>query len=182
MPHRILNALQHEWLTKVLIVVIGTSIWEMLKHLGLLYADLLYTDPLLITLVATLLAVDWGTGIVAAARRREKITSRRLRDTARKVLEYAALTGIAIMIANAFQSTPVSIITTALDDATLLYVALTEAVSIVENVSGSRTRAVYYWRQIRRVLKGTQEGEIIIEDIVRTEIGDTPPKEGQEDG
>ena len=138
---------------------------QFLDHVAGLYGQLFDTDPLLVTAIATLLMLDLVSGIAAAAKRQEPIGSKGLRQTGYKIVEYTLLGGAGVLLANAFAVNPLHYITDGLDDAVLLFIALTEAFSIVENITGSRAGAQHLVRKILRVWR-TDRGGVAIEEAI----------------
>ncbi len=108
--------------------------------------ELLDYDPKLIVLLSLLLIVDTITGMLAARRNGIRITSRGMRDTIKKILEYTALLITFSAIAAAFE------VLVWMREAAFAYVALTEAKSIIENVYGERG----VWESIMK-MRGTVE-------------------------
>jgi hypothetical protein len=159
-----LIGLAHGWELKLPLAAAVAVLVEGLTHIGALYGELLDADPLLILLIASLLVTDVVTGIAAARKRREPIGSRGLRRTGYKVIEYAALGFVAVSISNAFAAGPLHLITDGFDDAALLYIAFTEAFSVVENIAGTREKAVRILRSIQRVW--TSKDRVVLEEIV----------------
>ena len=151
------SGLAEYWAAKLLLASVGAVAVSVLEYLAALYGAILHSDPVLVASVVLLLAVDLVTGVAAAVRRRERITSRAFRRTGRKVLEYTALGLVGVALANGFEASPLAFVTASLDDAVLLYIALTEALSVFENVTGSRERAVALFRRIIAIRQG-QDG------------------------
>ncbi len=168
MPERLATAagLTQAWQPKLLVAGIGAVLLEALVKVGEIYGHLFATDPALVVLCMTLLFIDLVTGVISARKRGEKLTSKALRRTGYKVLEYTALSACAIIISNAFKDYWPHLLTDGLDDATLLYVAATELLSVVENVTGSRAKALHLIRQIVRIREDGPAGLVTLEEIV----------------
>lgn len=172
MPHRLLELMPGPLAStggKIALAIMGGFVFDLLKKIGALYGELLITDPLLVALCVAFFVIDWGTGIAASLRRGEGFKSRRLRDTLDKCIQYFAVVLCGVMLANGFKESWVDAITGGADEAALLYVAMTEFVSILENVLGDRHAAI---RLVRRIMpRGLDEqGRIVVEEIVRKEV------------
>lgn len=167
MPHRLyvpFAGLVQGWEGKLLASAVGALALEAAAYVGGLYGRMLEADPLLVFLVANFLVVDAVTGVAAARRRAETVSSRAMRRTGWKALEYAAVAFVGISIANGFAAGPLHVLTDGFDDAALIYVAITEAFSIAENVTGSREGARRLIRRIRDLATGRTE---MVEEVVR---------------
>lgn len=165
---------------KLMLASAGAVAVAVLEYLASLYGSILHSDPVLVGAIVLLLVVDLVTGVAAAVRRGERVTSRAFRRTGRKVLEYTALGLVGVALANGFQGSPLAFVTAALDDAVLLYIALTEALSVFENVTGSRERAVALFRRIVAIRSAAQgqDGAGAAEAVVEppsAHPGETPP-------
>lgn len=143
-----LAGLATAWQAKLPMALSIAVVFQMLDYLGSTYAYLLRSDPVLVVLILTLMGVDLITGIIAALKRRDMVTSRAFRRTGLKFLEYSAIGGCSIMVANGFSNGTLAVITDSLDDAALMYIAITEAMSIIENVTGSRENARKHFRRM----------------------------------
>ncbi|MCA0270242.1 MAG: phage holin family protein [Bacteroidetes bacterium] len=154
------------WPQKVATASLGAGLIQLAEYVAGLYGRLFEADPLLVLLCFTLLLVDAITGVAAAIKRGEKVSSRAFRRTGWKVLEYTALGAAMVMIANAFSHTWAHYVTDGLDEAALLYIAFTEALSIVENVTGSRAAAMRVIRKIVRIRDEGPDGVLTVEEIV----------------
>lgn len=152
---------QH-WQTK-LPVAFGVAIAAEIAEI---YAGLLQVNAALLLLCFTLVVVDLLTGVVASLRRHERVSSRDLRRTGWKAIEYSALGFCGVLLSNGFDGTFVEPITAGFDEACLFYIAMTEFVSIIENVTGSRENAIRLLRRIRRVWSD-QDGSVVYEEVIR---------------
>lgn len=165
------------WPEKLVVAGIGAGVLEVLEVIAALYGRLFNADPLLVLLCATLLVVDAATGIASAIKRDEKITSKAFRRTGWKMLEYTAIAAAMVMVANGFAATWAHYATDVLDEGALLYIAMTEVMSIVENVTGSRAAAMRVIRRIVRVRDLGTDGTLTVEEIVTKTPIATPPAE-----
>lgn len=173
--------LLHDWAIRLPVALGLTGLWAALSRLlgglGDIYADLFRADTVLVVMVLTLMLLDAVTGIAAARKRRERIRSRVFRRTGYKLIEYAAVGAVGVLIANGFGGSPLGGLTQQVDDVVLFYLAVTEAFSVFENVTGSREGAVRLVRRIRNVWH-LQDGTVTIEETVRQLDKDetiTPP-------
>lgn len=98
--------------------------------------------PQWVVLICLLVFIDLLTGIMAAAKRGEKITSWGFRQTAIKTVEYTLFLVAATAIANSFS------LLTWLGESVYIYVALTELTSIAENLSGTKGMAEI-WAKVK---------------------------------
>jgi phage-related holin len=105
-------------------------------------STLLHHKPQWAVLVCLLVFIDLVTGVMAAAKRGEKITSYGFRQTAIKAVEYTLFLVAATAIANSFS------LLTWLGESVYIYVALTELTSIAENLSGTKGMAEI-WAKIK---------------------------------
>lgn len=178
MPQRLIHpGLTSNWETKLYTAGIGAGILEGCRVVGELYGRLFDADPLLVLLCVTLLVVDAVTGIAAALKRGEGISSKAFRRTGWKAIEYTAVAGAMIMVSNAFAHTWAHYVTDSMSVAALLYIASTEVMSIVENVTGSRAAAVRLLRRIRGIRDDGPDGGLVIEEIVTRTPVPAPPAE-----
>ena len=157
-----LASLAQHWQTK-LPVAFGVAIAAEIAEL---YAGLLQVNAALLLLCFTLVVVDLLTGVVASLRRHERVSSRDLRRTGWKAIEYTALGFCGVLLSNGFDGTFVEPITAGFDEACLFYIAMTEFVSIIENVTGSRENAIRLLRRIRRVWSD-RDGSVVYEEVIR---------------
>lgn len=91
--------------------------------------SLLTTHPQSVALLAILVVIDLITGIIACFVTKSTFTSRRLGRTGQKVAVYILLLGAVTALGNAYSE-----ILGWVTDAAYLYIALTELVSITENI------------------------------------------------
>ncbi|MEL6705518.1 MAG: phage holin family protein [Bacteroidota bacterium] len=152
-----ISGLAYAWPQKLLLASLVALLLELAAFLAALYGRLFTVDPILLALVLLLLVADLVTGILRAHKQREPITSRALRRTGRKFVEYVVLIFAGVGLANGFAETSVSVVTSGVDDAVLLYIALTEFLSILENVTGSREGALGVLRKLRALQRGDVE-------------------------
>jgi hypothetical protein len=147
-----LVGLASAWLPKAATAALLTWAIEIARAVGATYSALLATDAALVALIGLLIALDTITGITASRRAKRPLRSRTLRRTGYKVMEYSALGYAAVAIANGFSGSPFASVVSALDDAMLLYIALTEVYSITENVfgDGGARRALDWIAAVRR--------------------------------
>lgn len=149
-----LASLLGAWKVKLPVAVMLAGVWEALRPLLGIYETLLTADPVLVVMVGTLIFTDFVTGIARSLRDGKAITSRRLRGMGWKIVEYTVVASLGVMLANGAAETVLAAPLALADDAALLYVALTEAVSILENVTGSKARAHGIIDSIRQIMKG----------------------------
>ena len=107
-------------------------------------AALVSSDPQLIVLVIFLVFLDTITGMIAAAKRKERITSKRLTMTTVKLIEYYLLAAASLAVGNSFG------ILSWLPSTMFLYIALTELFSIFENVSQTNEKLRAYLEKIKK--------------------------------
>ncbi len=165
MPYRVPLTLVEHWPAKLTLAVSLAAVSAFLDAVSGLYGRLFMADPLLVLVIVTLMVVDSVTGVAAALKRHEKLRSKAFRRTGWKVLEYTALGIVGVMLSNAFHPTVFHLLTDSLDEAILLYVAVGEAFSIVENVTGGREQALRLIRRVRTIARSP--GEITLEEVVR---------------
>lgn len=110
--------------------------------------DILKTEVDLIVLIILLVFIDLVSGVVSAYNKGRPITSRRLKDTVIKSIEYVFLLSAAIAFTNVFgyrEGTLSFIVNPAisgLSTAVFFYIALVEITSIFENVTSDKGKAV----------------------------------------
>lgn len=118
-------------LAKLKLLFINTSITFKLNwFVSLLLPILLFFEPITSSLLLIFFAVsiDYISGIIKAKKLKEKITSRRFRDSVSKLFLYESLSGLMYGIEIlCFWGIPVSNII-------IGFILLTEALSISENV------------------------------------------------
>jgi hypothetical protein len=138
-------------LPKLTATAFGVWMLEIARSVGSVYADLLIVDGGIVAAIGLLIALDGVTGVIAARRAGIALRSRVARRTGYKVLEYSALAYASVALANAFAGSTLAPLVALVDDATLLYIATTEAWSIGENVlgSGGVSRALAWLRSLR---------------------------------
>ncbi|MEM6326359.1 MAG: phage holin family protein [Bacteroidota bacterium] len=154
-----LTGLHDLWALKLALTGLGTALIEIGSRVVGIYETLVHVEPLLIAAVFGLVALDFVTGLLAAKKRGEPIRSRAMRRTGFKFLEYAALILAASFLTNAFAASPLAGLTALLQHGVILYIALTEMMSILENVTGSRAAALRVWGWVRGL--GTQAPETL---------------------
>lgn len=169
--HQPLLGLAQHWELKLGLASVGAAALQAAEYVAGLYGRMLETDPLLVFLIANLLLVDLVTGVAAARKRKEKLHSKGLRRTGWKTIEYSAIGFVGVSLANGFADSALHALTDGLDDAALLYVAITEAFSIAENITGSRDGARKLIRRITDLATGRTKR---VEEVV-TEEPTTPP-------
>lgn len=147
-------SLAYAWKVKLPLALAMGTLWEILAPLVGVYETLLTADPVLVMMAVTLVGVDFLTGVTRSLRDGKKITSRRLRGMGWKIVEYSVVAGVGIILANGATASVLGAPLAVVDDAALLYVALTEAVSILENVTGSKGKARGIIDGIRSIMKG----------------------------
>lgn len=98
--------------------------------------ELLRADPKFLVLVAVLITLDLVTGVWRALRSGSSLSSLRLRQTGIKAAEYMILLVAVGMVANAFGQLRW------MQEGAFMYVAVTELVSIIENVFGRRAKKI----------------------------------------
>ncbi len=177
MPTLLPTGLASDWQPKLYTAGIGAGLLQIAEHVAHLYGRLFDADPLLVLLCVTLLFVDAATGIAAAIKRGERISSKAFRRTGWKAVEYTAVAGVMIMVSNAFAHTWAHYVTDSMGVAALLYIASAEVMSIVENVTGSRAAAVRLLRRIRGIRDDGPDGGLLIEEIVTRTPVPAPPAE-----
>jgi len=148
-----LSLLDH-WQAKLPLALVAGWAWWLSERLLGLYDQLLSTDPILLLMAISIFALDWITGIAAALKEGDRIRSWKFRQGAWKFLEYAALVTVCVLLANGAEGKAVEPIFGVMDDAALFYIGGTEALSVVENVKGSRAAAIRWMKNVRRVMKG----------------------------
>lgn len=179
MPDRLyqpLFGLAQYWEAKLVLASVGAAALQALEYVAALYGRMLDGDPLLVFLIVNLLVVDLVTGVAAARKRREKLHSKGLRRTGWKVIEYSAIGFVGVSLANGFADSSLHLLTDGLDDAALLYVAVTEAFSIAENIAGSRDGARKLIRRITDLATGRTRKieEVVTEEPVPPPAEDAP--------
>jgi hypothetical protein len=142
------------WQVKLPLALIAAWAWWAAERLIGLYDQLLSTDPLLLLMAISIFLLDWITGVASALRNGDPIRSWKFRQGAWKFLEYAAVVSVSVMLANGAVGTIMEPIFGMVDDAALFYIAGTEALSVVENVKGSRAAALRWLRKVRKVASG----------------------------
>lgn len=128
----------------------------ILKTLVSLLAALFTADPEPVALVCILVIIDFVSGIYAAKRKKQKIRSKIMRRTGVKVIEYIVLLSLITAVSNTFElvdwAAPMA----------YLYVSLTELFSIMENMTGSKSRARTIWMKIVAEIKDRESVDITV--------------------
>lgn len=167
---RFLPDLFADWGVRLPVALGLTGLWaalgKVLGQLGDIYAQLFAADAVLVVLVLTLMVIDAVTGIAAAKKAGQKISSRAFRRTGYKVLEYFAVGAVGVLTANGFAGGPFSGLTNQVDDVVLFYLVASEGFSIFENVTGSREGAVRLIRRISHVWQ-MRDGSVTVEETVK---------------
>lgn len=171
------KSLAQAWPKKLVFAGVGTAVMQATQYVAAMYGRLFDADPLLVLVCLTLLLVDAVTGIANAIHRGDKVTSKAFRRSGWKLLEYTAIAAAMVMVANGFAATWAHYATDVLDEGALLYIAMTEVMSIVENVTGSRAAAMRVIRRIVRVRDLGTDGTLTVEEIVTKTPIATPPAE-----
>lgn len=110
--------------------------------------DILKTEVDLIALIILLVFIDLVSGVVAAYNKGRPITSRRFKDTLVKSIEYVFLLCAAIAFTNVFGYREgtlnfiVNPVISGLSTTVFFYIALIEVLSIFENVTSDKGKAV----------------------------------------
>jgi phage-related holin len=145
------------WKPKALVSITGAATIELLRYIGLMLGQLIYVEPVLLVALLVLIALDFVTGVLAAARRGEALASIAIRRTIDKLITYTTcIIGMAVL-ANMFAPDGSSLFIQAwrafthiLLNGTIGFFAFTEVVSIFENRSGGNGRGrqilVQIWR------------------------------------
>ena len=135
-----LQSLGDNWLIKTIVASLGA---------------LISSDPQLIVLVIFLVILDTITGMIAAAKRKDKITSKRLSMMTVKLIEYYLLAAASLAVGNSFA------LLSWLPSTVFLYIALTELFSIFENVSQTNEKLKGYLEKIKKKINviDDEEGE-----------------------
>ena len=114
--------------------------WKALfASLAALAVELFSTEGRLIGVVFVVVFLDTVTGVLAANRRKEVITSYGMRRTIVKLLEYLAVVIAAVTLGNSFEGWLFW-----LPEFTAAYVGITEFKSVIENVG-----MVDFWERVR---------------------------------
>jgi len=142
------------WQVKLPVSLIMAWLWLAAKRLFGFYDQLLSTDPLLLLMAISIFGLDWITGVAAALREGKEMSSWKFRQGAWKFLEYTALVAVCVMLANAAEGKVVEPLLGVIDDAALFYIGGTEALSVVENVKGSRAAALRWVENVKRMMQG----------------------------
>jgi phage-related holin len=140
-------SLADAWQWKLVLAGVLTAMLETLGRLFVMNGDMAAA-------VAILIVIDFATGVYRAYRSRS-ISSRVMRQTGIKVIEYTLLIGIATMVANVFVDTGIPFLSPALGTLGTLafaYVCLTEMTSVFENVFGSSSKARRVWVAMKQYL------------------------------
>lgn len=117
--------------------------------LGEIYTDLITSPPKLIVLVILLVFIDFISGIIKSVKKREVITSFKMRHTIIKSLEYLFFLGSIILFANAFSDSSdiIGYLAKQLKVFAFFLVSIVEINSIVENISNKKLSDA--WKQIK---------------------------------
>lgn len=133
---------------KVALALVGGVVLEALDWIAGAYGKMLVTDPFLVFILINLVLVDLGTGIWAARRRAEKVSSKGVRQTFSKAIQYSVLLFVFVSLSNAGAGEPFGFLLAPWDEACLIVLLLTEGFSIVENVRGGKEQARLFIKQI----------------------------------
>ena len=133
-----LQSLGDNWLIKTIVASLGA---------------LISSDPQLIVLVIFLVILDTITGMIAAAKRKDKITSKRLSMMTVKLIEYYLLAAASLAVGNSFA------LLSWLPSTVFLYIALTELFSIFENVSQTNEKLKGYLEKIKKKINVIDDDE-----------------------
>lgn len=141
--------------------------WASIVALVLTTLDLAWgliqTRAELVVLLVLLVSIDFISGIWRSWIHDEEIKSRIMRRTVVKVLEYMVVLSVAIMVTRAFEfegvPRAISIIVGQLDIWCFLFVALIEARSVLENITGKRASKVSKW-VLKRIDDQTSKADL----------------------
>ena len=113
------------------------------------YLVLLESPFKLILLIILLVFIDFASGILKAFKRKDKISSWRMRQTIIKSLEYIFFLGSIVIFANAFKdnSDIIQMIAKQIKTFAFFLVAIIEINSIVDNISNKNITTA--WKRIK---------------------------------
>lgn len=151
---RPLWSLANAWDVKAVVSLVFALIWEVVNGVTAVYDELLDVDGTLVLMALTLYVMDWLTGLYRSMRDGEAITSRRFRGAGWKFIEYAMIVSAAMLLANGAMDTAFESVLQPLDDAALFYVGVTEFISVLENATGSKDRAIKIIDRLRALMRG----------------------------
>lgn len=125
------------------------------------YLALLDTPFKLILLILLLVFIDFASGILKAFKRKDKITSRRMRETIIKSLEYIFFLGSIIIFSNAFKdnSDIIQMIAKQIKTFAFFLVAIIEINSIVNNISNKSISKAWIKIKLKFNLDKTKDEE-----------------------
>lgn len=129
-----LVALVEGWQLKAAASAVGVAVAELLGRVFEVRVDLL-------ALVVLLVLADLATGLVRAWRLKEAVTSKRLRQTVIKTIEYTLFLGVVVAVGNVLGQhgtlPVVAPLLRALPEVAFTFVAATELRSIAENLTAT---------------------------------------------
>lgn len=185
MPHRFvpfltsIPGLVYGWQIKLCIALGGGILLELAERVAAFYGRMLTVDSTLVGICLGLFFMDTASGIMRAIKKRNFQTGA-FRRSGWKLIEYTFIGTAAALLANGTSHTFLAPVFAFWDEGWMIYVAVTEFVSVLENITGSKEEAV---KRIRAILMylNIKEGKATIEEAIgietevkREESADTP--------
>jgi len=158
-----LSTILQDWQPKLLISILGAITWGWLDEVFGLYSELFSVDPLLIAGAFFLWLSDFLSGLYRAYQNRMRITAKKMRQSVVKLLEYALMVAVLVVVSNQFSDTVFDIVTGTFDEVGLLFVSLTELKSVLENIYGEE-KARRIWKRLGAMWKWKDDPEALFEE------------------
>lgn len=147
---RPLLGLAEHWPWKATFAVVGAAVWDHALQALEIYHGLLRTDPILVVAALALIMIDTVLG-AGKAWFQSDFELDRWRQIAWKLIEYAVLVYISVIVANAALGTFAEPALALLDTAALLYICMTEWASTMQHLDRNPMRLL---RRLTDMTKG----------------------------
>lgn len=126
------------WQVKLPVAAFGGSLWQHVLFAGDLYATAVGRHPELMLITATVVVLDMVAGLGRAWRNGHSITSGRLRATGWKVIEYALVVLVGLLVSDAIMHSSVPDAAAIWGETAMIYICITEGKSCIENAVGEK--------------------------------------------
>jgi hypothetical protein len=134
-----LASLIESWQVKLPVATVLGVLWQKVLYVLGLYASAIGRHSELMLLTGAIVACDLAAGLVRAWRDGQSIKSGHLRATGWKVIEYAAVVIVGLLVSDAIRHSAVVPDAAAIwGQATMIYICITEGVSCYENAVGKK--------------------------------------------
>lgn len=139
------------WPVKVVLTFLALAVAGPLGGFGEVVWKSIRINPVLIVLAAGMVVLDLAAGLYRSARKGEGLRSVRFRATGWKVIEYAGVVAVGVILSAAVRRSLLPSEAALADQAALLFVIMTEAISALENLAGSKREARHLIDRVFRI-------------------------------